>query len=581
MKDATSQRVLMICDTADPHTAPIRDNVEKACWYSRIELATCDLADRSQWTDLGGFSAIVCCAETLHRLDRQQLADIRRFVFLGGGLCFVYRGWNHSLADMIGVATEDAWPSFVSGEPEGLSFRTDLFPGFRSLDLTHEDMSGHTSYHLIPGSGTEVHVAAGNGRPLAWTNRFGRGCVLFWNTVVLGERRARGLIVQSVSAVQPVAVQAVANAAMIHIDDYPPDMYEQFLEPVTSQYNGMSNLRFYEDVWFQDMVSLAHKYSIRYTWLTVFNYSESVPLPDSETPSSDRQQSTSERTPFNADAARSAGREGELGLHGYNHFPLQEKHWRTRENMARSLTRSNEEWRANELDSLPVTYVPPNNEYDQTGALALSEACPQIETICGLYHGGDYETGGDREFGPEPWNPDLYCLPRATSGNELTPVTQFALASQVATMGVWTHFLHPDDIFETPDNNPYGQAPRNPHFRPWRTDPESGKTGLFNQFEACIEFVTSTYPWLTFFETRNALPVVKAHLDNDVHVAFEANGILLKSSRPTLFQVRLNQGRELNPVGLSNAEIVSVQKHSSFTLYTVRSTKTDARLECF
>lgn len=569
----------MICDSADPFAGSIRYNAMRAFFYARLDFQCFDMSEPSLWPDPSDFSTLVLCTEALQKLDQRKVDSIRRFVSLGGGLVVAYRGWSVALADMFGMPSYTAWPELVTGETEGLCFPTDIFPGFNGLQLSHDEISGHTAHDVTPHSDTTVIATSAGGRPLAWLNHFGDGRIIYWNTVVLSEKTARGLIVQSVAAVQPVSVLPIANFATLQIDDFPPEMFEQTLEPIASEYSGMSNLEFYDQIWFADMVSLAHKHDLHYTWLSVFDYDDSIQPTDLEFDSGGRRQSATDISPFNASAAQAAANEGEMGLHGYNHFPLLLEHWETSEQMIKALEVSATEWRANGLGPLPTTYVPPNNEYDEAGARALSRVYPEMNAICGFFAGGDFERGANREFGPEPWNSDLFCLPRATSGYNLTGLTRFVLASQIGTMGIWTHFLHTDDVYETPGNVPGIQNWRNAQSRPWRLDDDGQKTGLFHQFERGIDFVRTTFPWLTFRETREAVPIAKSHLENEVHVRSSANRISLTATHPCCFQVRINDGRRLNPVALSHVEILDIQQGSTFALYTLRSTKSEVRLE--
>ncbi|MCR9138651.1 MAG: DUF2194 domain-containing protein [Alphaproteobacteria bacterium] len=569
----------MICDSADPYSGSIRYNATKSLFYARMDLRSFDLSEPSLWPDLDDFSALILCTEALHRLDERKIDSIRRFVSLGGGLVVAYRGWSVALADLFGVPTYSKWPQLVAGETEGLCFPTDFFPAFGGLQLSHDELSGHTSYDLIPVPETTIIATSEGGRPLAWFNRFGEGRVVYWNTVVLGEKTSRGLIVQSIAAVQPVSVLPIANIATVQIDDYPPEMFEQTLEPISREYPNMSNLEFYDQIWFGDMVSLARKHALRYTWLCVFDYDDDVQPSELEFDATGHRPSTAEVSPFNVAAAQAAADEGELGLHGYNHFPLLLEHWETSGKMVKALQVSSVQWTDSGLGPLPTTYVPPINQYDKAGARALSQVYPEMNAICGFYSGGDFERGENREFGPEPWNPDLFCFPRATSGYALSGMTRFVLASQIGTMGVWTHFLHTDDVYETPENFPDNEHWRNAQSLPWRADQDGHQTGLFHQFERGIAFVRKTFPWLTFLETREAVPIVKSFLENDVQVHYSANAITLIATHPCCFQVRINDGRRLNPVGLSHVEILDTQIGSTFALYTLRSAKPEIRLE--
>lgn len=576
----SEQRILLIHDSTDTYAVSAYENAVKALDYARLEFESLDFSHKEEWPDLTRFSSLLLCAEYLFNFDDRQVVAIRSYVAQGGGLAVIYRGWNVGLADLLGVPDGKDWPTFVALPVEGLHFTTDIFPGFHGIQMSAEGVAGHEPYEFEPGAQAQVIATSDHGRPLAWFLRFGQGRVIYWNSAVLAEKSMRGLIIQSVMCVQQISVLPIANVATIQIDDFPPACEPDCDALKVPDYGDLHPVKFFHQIWLPDMTALAEDFGLTYTCLPIFDYA-GVGEPPFEFDNWHAQKIEVDgaTVSYKTHTAWNAARKGELGLHGYNHSELTLKQWPDEAAMVSALKAVVEHWKRNDLGPLPTTYVPPNNIYDAAGARAISEAIPGMEVICGLYLSGDFELGADREFGPEPWNNRLFSMPRATSGYERTAIQHFCMVSQMANMGVWTHFIHADDVYDTPGNYPQMPYHRNPDSKPWRGSGTGQEDGLFYAFQAWMEFTRSEFPWLNFVETRAALPIVKSHLDNAVDVRFARNSLSLSMKHLTCFQLRLNTGLHLNPAGLSNAELVHSQSCNGNELYTVRAIGHEVKLE--
>ena len=330
----------------------------------------------------------------------------------------------------------------------------------------------------------------------------GQGRVIYWNTAVLSEKIMRGLVVQSVAAVQRIAVLPIANVGVLQVDDLPPMDLDGALEPVASEFGGMTCMEFYEDVWLPDILDLAKRYDLLWSFFPIFNYDGLAQPPFSgdywRRPMAEE---GGVAVPYRPRLARRAASHGELGLHGYDHLQLTNDLWASNKLMVAGLRTAMDEWRDTDLGALPRSYVPPNNEYDEMGAKALTEAIPSLETVSGLYLAGDPERGGGREFGPEPWNPKLYCLPRTSGGYVFDSTKRLAAISLLATMGVWTHFVHADDVYDIEVNALSTSYQRNPLGRWWRGRAPGGHDSFRDTFEAWLVSLRRMAPWLRFMTT--------------------------------------------------------------------------------
>lgn len=579
---------MLLHDPQDQYAKHAYNNVCKSLDYARLKFDELDISTTAPWPDLSRYSSLMSCAENLDLINTQNVEGIKNHVDSGGGFVVIYRGWNREMAELFGVLQAIDYSDFLAMDEEGLCFPGDLFPGFEKLILGSEELAGHTPYDLMPAPNAEIVATSIIGHPLAWINNFGRGKVLYWNSAVLAQKRARGLIVQSIACVQKICVLPIANVGIIQIDDFPNPTLEILSGDRTNGDDvkapaNIDVISFIHENWYPDMISLADRYDLVFTYLAVFCYTAATRAPYDF---SQWQASKSRLDEQTVGAKTFAGlirsQNGEIGLHGYNHVSLNLADWADSGEMVAALKATTKRWLADDLGPLPTTYVPPNNEIDAAGTLALTEAVPSLKVISGLYINTEFEVGGNREFGPEPWNHQLYAIPRATMGYDCAPETIFDMASQLGTMGVWTHFLHADDVFDTPEINPEAPYHRNENANPWREDhlnKQGQMVGLFDKFETCIKKVRSNFPWLRFVQTKEALPILRTYLDNDFDIQICANGVLLKTTSPGYFQVRTNNGSVLNPAKVLNAELIHITRGEGYELYTFKCLGTNAALE--
>lgn len=568
---------MIVHNSDDEYATGVRENALACLRYCRIPSDSWDIVNRATEPALHRYSCILLCTEFLHVLDTRAVNRLRDYVRLGGGVAVVYRGWNRDLRDLFGVETADDWPGFATDDDAGLEFMTDDFDGFEGLRVPPEDLSGHVPFDFVPMPDVTVLARNASGRPLAWWRAEGAGRVVYWNSAILAEPLARGLLVQSIACVQSKAVLAIANIGLIQIDDFPPPPLDALPEPAASEFPGASADAFYYDIWHRDMLATAAAYGVTYSYFAVLDYTDSAPAGAVATLES---APDADELPefFNAAAAERAMQTGELGFHGYSHRPLLLEHWGSAAAMRQALERARRIWLRWQA-SPPRAFVPPNNEYDQAGAEALAAVFPELETICGSYLQGDFERGENREFGPEPWAPNLYAVPRATSGYEMTPVIQFEMASQLATFGVWTHFVHPDDVFDTPNASPEAGDWRNPDARYWRALADDGRPGLLTRFQDWLTLVKTRYPWLRYSDTRSALPVLKAHFDERFDSQIGVDRVVVKARPGAHFHVRVNDGSRVNPVGIAGAVLIATAQRAGYALYTFETSAGEVEIE--
>lgn len=537
---------------------------------ARLDYELHDLCGALRLPDLSRFTCVLFCAENLGRLGGQDRSDLTAYVDLGGGLVVLRRAWHAELAHLAGIEPSDTKPKILksSDASGGLAFISDTFPTFHGCRQTAEQIAGHAPLDIRPGKDARIFATNEQGFPVGWLNRHGSGRVIYWNSALLNRKRMRGMIVQSVAAAQQVSVLPIANVAVIQIDDFPAPLWHADMAPAGKDFSDLDPAGFYTRIWHSDMLDLAARHGLTYTYFPTFNYNDTTapPFPFEEWTHQTVAVDGGEQPAciFNARVATASG---ELGLHGYNHMPLAADVWTSPQAMVGALREVAARWTEDTRAPLPTSYVPPNNEYDEEGIAALSNAFPSLTVVSGCYLGGDPERGGRREFGREPWNPNLFCIPRATSGYEFAGDMKFDALSQLGTSGIWTHFVHADDVFDQPPSDEADPYCRNPHRRPWRTS--EGKRGLLDEFESWIGDFRSRLPWLRFVSTRDAHALIEDYLQSSAKIAINRSHATIQTSPGSHFQVRLNDARRVGTKDISGATVLSVERADGSAIYTL------------
>ncbi|MFD2432776.1 DUF2194 domain-containing protein [Mesonia maritima] len=148
--------------------------------------------------------------------------------------------------------------------------------------------------------------------------------------------------------------------------------------------------------------------------------------------------------------------------------------------------------------------MPPSNVIDSLGFAALERGMPSIKYTCSIYM-GDFEDGGSREFDLEPYNNNFFNFPRITSGYVLDEAEEFNQQSLYLYTGIWTHFVHPDDVYQVAEDKNKAVAGnyeyRNKLDLGWRIS-KDGSPGLFPRFKEHIQQTKKEFPLMNFYSVK-------------------------------------------------------------------------------
>ncbi|MCX6134843.1 MAG: DUF2194 domain-containing protein [Ignavibacteriales bacterium] len=538
--------------------------------YARLPFHSYNLARSSDLPSLDEYTSVLITTETVWKLNEQACANLTRYVRDGGAVVVLFRGWNPNLEDLFGIAYSTA-PTVIGERSRGLVFTKELLPGINNISINDRLLTDISRFDVQLDSTVSVFARTYIGdHPAAWFRRYGRGKVLFWDTSLLTTRIYRGYILASIGCVQPWTSALLLNVSNVSLDDFPLPSPNEKIEPIKSEFNETAS-EFYSFRWFPDLVKLGRQFGLRYTAGLIFNYSEMTKPPYAFNEWS-RSQITLAGKPMNSSVwvARQASRTIELAFHGYNHQPLTLSRWGSKENMTLALQAARRRWEMDNLGPEPLGYIPPMNIIDSVGLRALVDVFPGIRVVGGQFM-GNFDLGQAREFGPDPWNEHVIDVPRTTSGYEMDDFNKMMTISMIHSVGVWNHFIHPDDVI--PTSGRYQESVREDHntdVAGWYNEPK--KNGLYYRFQEWLKFVRDYYPWLRSFTLTEARDAVMEYASASASVASEGKIVRFTSSlTPAHFMFYLPDNNPIEHV--EGGEILHAENLAFTDYYILKSTR--------
>ncbi|MDZ7680254.1 MAG: DUF2194 domain-containing protein [Fodinibius sp.] len=149
------------------------------------------------------------------------------------------------------------------------------------------------------------------------------------------------------------------------------------------------------------------------------------------------------------------------------------------------------------------------------GLQAITTTMPSIKYMSSIYL-GEVEEGGGREFSTDPLAPELFNYPRITSGFVNNEASNFNQNSLSLYSGIWTHFIHPDDVFQVNQRTEDDFRSRNPLGLGWKSD-EERDYGLYDVFKQRLEETKQRFPFTRFITAREAGPIVQRWVNTQTY----------------------------------------------------------------
>lgn len=495
--------VQFIYDKGDNESLALNNNMRKVCDYTKIPFQSIPLEEWNKEPKIGENVRVLSLLNS-KKISTKSIDIITDFVARGGTLYMPFGSEDKRFSFLVGMKPENDYQTDAIAA--GFLFKIPFLPGFKD----HYYKKGLKFYGLksdVFSNKIKILATAENNAnyPSIIENSIGKGKVIYYNSTYFFIKEDRGLLLSGILKGLEGIPYPIINTGVIFLDDFPAPLYDIKKEPVASEMN-LTITDYVHNVWWPDLLKLGKKYDISYTAMTTFDYNENIKPPflfrewDSK-----KIKKGGEEVGLSTWLANDVLKNGhELAFHGYNHVSLVTKDWKNPDFMVTSLKAAEKKWAVNDFGELPVTYVPPSNIIDRVGLKQLKKGMPSLKFMCSVVI-GEKKDGGYREFDFDPYEPELFDFPRISSGFYVDNDLKFAIYSQYLYTGIWSHFLHPDDIYQIPDihESKFEYDLRNYDNLGWYKTPNSNRA-MYPEFDKILKNLKTDYPYIRYMDARQS-----------------------------------------------------------------------------
>lgn len=478
-------------------------NLRQLCSYTKLPFSSISINNINNKEYLIPTSVKTICIDRTVTISKPAIKKLIEFVANGGSLVVTNIVYDSHFNYLLGLKANEEEHSY-NNNAKGFKLTNQFIPNTDNTNFYEKGT--HFGFNKSSfNNDVEVMITAVNDTeyPVILKNNIGLGKVIFFNSSIEISKYERGLLFTSLLSTLEGVPYPVANVSTIFLDDFPSPIYDLKKEPIKSEYN-VTNQEFVNNIWWPDMVSLSKKHNIKYTATIIFDYEENT-IPPFSFKEWERTKQNNMAVPHIVTKDLLANNH-ELAIHGYNHVSLLEKDW-SKETIGFALKTVKKKWKLNNYGELPVSYIPPSNHIDKVGVQALKANLPSIKYMCSVYT-GEKEMGGDREYEPEPYAKNMFGFPRVTSGYYLDSDKRYLKESTYLFTGIWSHFIHPDDVYQIPDESNSKTrgsfSYRNEPELNWKKDNKKGLKGMLPTFDAILEKHSKTYPFTKYTDVKEA-----------------------------------------------------------------------------
>ncbi|MGL5089304.1 MAG: DUF2194 domain-containing protein [Cetobacterium sp.] len=412
--------------------------------FSKVQYDIFDIAT-DEIIDFSKYSGIVFTNESFKNFRKDDYENIVKQVNNGASLFFLTRSFNNPFSKFAGIEKINSFK-----ETGGIEFLVNIFPGFKDI-MINKEVIQNSILDIEISELAKILVISNEKIPLIWEMKQGKGKIIYTNGSMFESKLAEGLMKQIIAYGSKVTIFPILNSKLVHFDDLPAPIQDIHFEPIFTEYR-MGTREFFNTIWWNDMEGMAARNKLKYTTFGITKYNSVV--------NKDNIEKISKR---NFEDLSRQGRNilkhgGELGIHGYNHYSLGlendfiyedygYKPWTNIEDMKFVL-----KYFRNVLHELygseviTYTYVAPSNLISKTGKQALLETFPNLKSLSGIFYGAKEPGLLLQEVGRDTDYPELYSLPRFSSGLFKDDITMWSIYNAIASYGYVSHFLHPDDV---------------------------------------------------------------------------------------------------------------------------------------
>lgn len=469
--------------------------------YLPVDLSTATLPQLAQADSL-----LYCSQDLTPLLPHAQ--DVERWVEEGGHFALLLTPYTNNAFRLMYRLLGIEEYAFEYIQFSDCTFVTDVLPMLEGFAYSGDGELENFALPVHLEENCTVHLLTADA-PLLWERPLGLGRVVVVNHTMASGKDSRGLVLASLLALEDTLVYPILNSAMVFIDDFPAPQPEGYDERLLQDF-GYDTKSFFRHRWWPDMKRLCYDYGVRYSGVLIESYNDQVspPFEPEEEASLLR---------FYASELLRAG--GEVGLHGYNHMPLclegfhypadiDYKRWPSAEAMADSILELYRYAVSIFPEAKLQSYVPPSNFLSEEGQAMLRRQLPEIRVLSGLYLEEAGVPALVQEFREEA--DGSISVPRLSSGYIPGEYGRWVIAQELTFHGVFSHFIHPDDVLD---------EARGAH---------SGWEEMYDAFVHLVIDMRATYPQLRYHTASEGAAAVQRYHRLGVHRRWQGNTLHLQ-----------------------------------------------------
>lgn len=424
----------------------VKKGLEELFKFSKVLYKEQNITDKTP-INFQDYDVIILVGENYKGLTKELYDKIKERVEKGGKLFITGRSYRSPFNSLAGIKKVG---DFI--ETKSFKFTKEIFPGFNNTK-PGPIIFGSSGISVELDKDVDILATTKDNKPLMWTKKYGEGLIYYNNSTLFQGKIFRGIMKQMLSYIDDVSFYPILNTKVMQIDDFPSPIPVVKNQIIKDEY-GMDTAGFFNIIWWQDMQGIADRQKLALTGLVIAEYNDAtvkskiVPL----------KKRTLEELSKRGRELISQG--GEIGLHGYNHYSLGLKGeinydhygytpWGSVEEMITGINIAKESIKEVFGKDIRIySYVAPSNLLPKSGKEALVKALPYINSFCGIFY-GEMEPGLLlQEVGRDPDFPQVYALPRFSSGFFCTETIMWQIYNGIAGYGYFSHFIHPDDIMD-------------------------------------------------------------------------------------------------------------------------------------
>ena len=503
-----SPLVEFLLDNNDPESLKFNENIKKVCDYTKLPFRATNI---KLWNNSPVFSPttrVVSISNTI-KLSDAAIDKLTEFVAKGGTFFYPISNVDKRLSYLLGFKPEA--DHFTDVTSKGFHFIYPLLPDFKGLQMNKEEIHYGFAKENFSRNIKVLATSVNNSEyPIVLEHKVGKGKVILYNFQKSFEKRDRGFLFAGILSGLEGIPYPIANTSTIFLDDFPCPLFDIKNEPIASEMN-LTSKDFVKNVWWPDMLKISKQFNISYSVLITFDYKNKVEPPFSFNQwDGNKMKFDNKNVSISEWFAKDASKKGhELAFHGYNHSELVKSVWKNQDFIPLALKAAEKKWQLSDFGNLPVSYVPPSNYIDKMGINKLKTSMPYLKYLCSSFN-GELAEGENREFDFDPYNKNFFDYPRITYGYYINNSQKYSQESAYLYTGIWTHFVHPDDVYQISSHKDGTQGDydsRNPLNLGWYKT--KGKyNGLFPEFVKYLKGVTTRFPQIRFLNAGEAANIV-------------------------------------------------------------------------